>query len=68
MSEEAPRRIPLTTPAASAAAALGCYAAQVGPCVRACDGLTARYGSPARTICPACRHEEALADAARQRG
>lgn len=65
---DVPERVPLATPASSAAAVLGCYPQQVGPCVRACGGLTARYGSPARTICPACQAEEAAVGTARQRG
>ncbi|WP_433860206.1 hypothetical protein [Streptomyces kronopolitis] len=64
---EASKRVPLSTPAASAAAQLGCYSKQVGPCVRACGGLTARYGTNARPVCPACRYEEAAAGAAQQR-
>ncbi|MFB6700217.1 hypothetical protein [Streptomyces rubiginosohelvolus] len=57
MSDNAPRRIPLDTPASSAALVLGCSPHQVGPCVRACGGLTARYGGPASPICPACQYE-----------
>lgn len=68
MNEDAPKRISLDTPAASAAAILGCHPAQVGPCVCACGGLTARYGGPASPICPACQHEDALTGAAHQQG
>jgi hypothetical protein len=60
--------MPLTTPAASAAMLLLCHPQQIGPCVRACGGVTARYGSSARTICPACQAEETAADTAQQRG
>lgn len=63
-----PERIPLTTPASSAAVLLRCYPQQIGPCVRACGGVTARYGPQARTICPACQADEAAAGTVRQRG
>jgi hypothetical protein len=63
---EKPERVPLTTPAASAAIILGCAQHQVGPCVLACGGLTARYGGPlARPICPTCQAER---EALKQKG
>uniref|UniRef100_UPI003F495F3E hypothetical protein n=1 Tax=Streptomyces sp. CA-136453 TaxID=3240050 RepID=UPI003F495F3E len=68
MNEDAPQRIPLDTPAASAAVILGCYQIQVGPCVRACGGLTTRYGVHAHPVCLACQHEKPLADAVRRAG
>ncbi|MFD7763623.1 hypothetical protein [Streptomyces microflavus] len=67
MSDSVPQRVPLTTPATSAALILGCSPHQVGPCVRACGGLTARYGGPASPICPACQSERPAA-AVRRRG
>ncbi|MFD3815169.1 hypothetical protein ACFWRZ_08885 [Streptomyces rubiginosohelvolus] len=68
MSDAAPQRVPQTTPTASAALLLGCSPNQVGPCARACGGLTIRYGAHANPVCPACQHEKPLAPAVRRRG
>ncbi|MFD8609545.1 hypothetical protein [Streptomyces sp. NPDC059631] len=68
MNDDAPQRVPLDTPAASAAAVLGCHPNQVGPCVRACGGLTTRYGAHANLVCPACQQDKPLAAAMRRRG
>ncbi|MFI1201662.1 hypothetical protein ACH4VR_19785 [Streptomyces sp. NPDC020883] len=48
---------PKTTDATAAAIILGCSTQDIGPCVR-CQGLTARYGRQAQSICPACRAKE----------